>query len=116
MIRIDSGKIKVIRGSWLMLVLIPLSNPPSNQVSTMLVVSPVIEEAAKLLSNHEMHSMHYCNPPTATTLSGERMEPESCFRSSLKPNKAGLYKMVHQTYFQKLVPNLQVKSSDGVIF
>jgi hypothetical protein len=42
----------------------------------MLVVSPVIEEAAKLLFNHEIKSMYYCNPPTATTLSSAWLEHE----------------------------------------
>ena len=56
-------------------------NRPSNQLPTMLVVSPVVEEAAKLLLNHETKSMHYCNPPTATTPSSAWMEPESCIWS-----------------------------------
>ena len=63
-------------------------NRPSNQLSTMLVVSPVIEEAAKLLLNHETKSMHYCNPPTATTPSSAWMEPESCICSYLKPQQS----------------------------
>jgi len=44
-------------------------------------VSPVIEEAAKLLLNHETKSMRYCKPPTATALLGAWMEPESCIWS-----------------------------------
>ena len=36
-------------------------NRPSNHLSTMLVVSPVIEEAAKLLLNHEAKSaIEFC--------------------------------------------------------
>ena len=68
----------------------------------MLVVSPVIEKAAKLLLNHEIKPMHYCNPPIATILSSAWMEPEIYVRSYLKPQQSRFAQKDTQNLFPKV--------------